>query len=252
MSLTLILILEILIYVEPINPTQPLHPLETPITSPPQKLVGNHKKYLFVSVLILIFLLVTASIGYFLGKQNNTTPGKKGENKLAITTPINPSSTREPDPTPDNKLKTFQGQSFSFQYPKDWTVTKSDNASVSLQKTDWIIPDGGTSTQPENTVLTIYSTNIQPAMNLDQWLENRYLFNGDKNLFDLTKQYSKKTSLEGAEAISVEVPGAGGYIYNGTVSIYNGKGYDISILGVHNPANLDAYQGILTSFKFID
>lgn len=234
-----------------------------PLVNPPEHSIEQQhienpshkgKKYLFIAVIIVVVVLIVGSGSYFLGTQKNSIPKEIRQDEHIIATPINsaPTPTSTPTPTIDTGEKTFQGQSFSFQYPQDWVVLQSDNSYVSLQKTEMIIPDGGVSPQAVKNTLTIYSGTIQPSITLDDWFESRYLIQKDKNTSDLTKQLSKKTTLGGINAISVELPGAGGYLDQGTVSIYNGKGYDISIKGVSTPTNIQTYQSVLTSFKFLN
>lgn len=105
-------------------------------------------------------------------------------------------------------------------------------------------------TQKVQTTIAIISADIQHNGNLDTWFEARYLRGNDKNLFDITKQSSKKTTLGGVEAISAVVPGAGGYLDEGIVAIYKNMGYQITLTGAEIKGAKEDYQTVINTFKF--
>lgn len=146
----------------------------------------------------------------------------------------------------------FSGELFSFQYPKDWKIVKSDKNQIVLQKQEEMAAQGPYPAQTLRTDITIYSADVKPETTLDEWLEIRYLRGGDTNLFGLTKQSAKKTTLGSAEAIAIQVPGAGGYIDEGTVSVHKNKGYNVSIGGSELKGSTEAYQTVISTFKFLD
>lgn len=146
----------------------------------------------------------------------------------------------------------FSGELFSFQYPQDWKIVKSDKNQIVFQKQEEMAAQGSYPAQTLQTNITIYSAEVTPDISLDKWLEMRYLRGDDQTLFEPTRNLSKKTTLGGVDALSVQVPGGGGYMDEGTISIYKGKGYDISVTGNLVNGSSEAYQTVISTFKFLD
>ncbi len=224
----------------PVQSQPTSHPtLEHPVKNPR----GNHP--IILGVLVLLFIVGGGA--YYLGTQNNRV-AMQFQNNTNTPEPTNISSLGAI--STNSEYKTYQGQSYSFQYPSDWTIVKSDTNSVTIQKEELMQAQGAYPAQKAKVTISVYAANVQPNITLDKWLEGRYLRSGDANLFELTKQSAKKTTLGGAEALAVQVPGAGGYIDEGTISVYNGKGYDISIGGFEIQGSAESYQAVVSTFKF--
>ncbi len=227
------------------------HPTSLPVTSVqnlvPEHPIKNQRGKMSLILGVLVLLLIVGIGAYYLGTQNNKQPSQVVNN----TPTPQPTLTSSPSTVPANsELKTYQGQSYSFQYQSDWTILKSDTNSITLQKEQMMEAQGAYPAQKIKVTLSVYSANIQSDTTLDKWLESRYLRSGDTNLFELTKQGAKKTTLGGSEALAIQVPGAGGYIDEGTVSVYKGKGYDVSIIGSEIQGSTDEYQMVLSTLKF--
>lgn len=202
-------------------------------TPPP----NNNQWWRLPLILVFIFLLIVMAGGvYLLVKQN----------KIGLSS--SPQSSDKPqakEPTPEGpqrdnpivfKTKVFKGTLYSFEYPEDWNIATSDDKSVSLKK--------------EAVTLTISTEELQSNTTLNKLLESLYLKNDDQNSFDTIKQSSTQITLDEEDAIAVKVPGAENRSDEGVVTIHEGTGYHISIVGSKVEGSAEAYHMVINTFKF--
>ncbi len=184
---------------------------------------------------IIIVLLIAAAIGGYL-----VYTGK-------ITLPQQTTQTSVDETA---NWKTYKGDNFSFQYPTDWNI-KSDNNVIFLEKEHYFDNWEGTSQTLKSTIKISHKA-VTSELSLDDWLKQLYQ-RGDDNLFALVTKYAEKTKLDGKDALHVTIPGSAGMVDEGTIAIYKGNGYDISIQGqVAFPNIREVYNQILSTFKFTD
>lgn len=187
----------------------------------------------------IVILIGIALLGYLFYSGKITLPQKQ-----ASQSPITTSNET-------TNAKTYTGSSFSFQYPTDWSI-KSNNDEVTIEKEHYFEQWEGGQPATLKSTIKISTKTVTPNITLDEWLKQRYQ-KGDDNLFELIKKFAEKTTLDGNNALHVIVPGAGGYIDEGTIAIYNGNGYDISIQGQTAFPNIrEVYNQVLSTFKFLD
>lgn len=215
---------------------------QPPTLEQPKKQRG----FLLPMIGIVVLVIIVGAGTYYIGIQKDN---KITSNEQKLNTQSPPSSSPVPSSI-SSELKTYQGQYFSFQYPKDWPITKQDSSSVTLQKEEQLPAQGAYPAQTLVSILKIYSEDVSSDLSLQKWLEKSYFLGGDENLRKLTIQSAKKITTAGVDALAVQVPGSGGYIDQGTVFIYKGRGYHISIIGAEIPGSSEAYQTITNSFKF--
>jgi hypothetical protein len=203
---------------------------------------------------VLVIILAAGTGGYWLGTRASHMLGPTIFQPSPISVqpfiPVLSISPTSATVAVNWKTYTSSEQGFSFRYPSDWNIVKSDTFSVILQKEEQLEAQGSFPAQTINTTIRVSALDLSPNTTLDKWFETRYRRGEDDKLFRQIKQNSKKTILSGVSGIEVQIPGAAGYVDEGTIAIYQGKGYDISISGFKGRGSYEAYQTVLSTFKF--
>jgi hypothetical protein len=225
------------------NPTQLSQPVQQPIESNPLPVKKSLPKWPLLIVGIVLILIIGAG-AYFIGQKSMT---KTVEKPKAVVQ--KPTATPTPDPTAN--WKTYQGQYFSFKYPQDWSLDSSNKNSIKLTM---VVNDKDSLGNPIKlqSNISVNFLSVPQNTTLNDWLKTRY-FRNDQPLFNLALKSVKKTILSVSDALRIEMPGAAGYDDEGVVTIHNGYGLDISIIGDSLfGTNMKIFNQILSTFKFTD
>lgn len=220
------------------NPEQTL-PTPEPILPIPRK-----KLRLLVPILIIIFLLIVGSTGFYFFKTSISNPTPTPTLKLESTPSIILGASPTPDPTATWKTYTSVLGKYSMEYPANYKLLENEKGSV----------DGITVKVPQTT--TIISPSLS-GLNTNFQMSVSYQ-NGAENLSD--KQIAEKigtTILAKPYRISEE----NGLLFEdtplgpfGSSIIYiknNGKAYQITIESQSSFSLIKTYvDQILSTFKF--
>lgn len=149
----------------------------------------------------------------------------------------------------DSDLKTYENQSFTFKYPKDWTVdtSKSESNLITILKT--------TIGRNASGNITNYTSKIEiyfpfTTVFLEDLFKQRYADTELQAYNDDIINSAKKAYLDGSEAIFIQNSyGIGGFDGDGIVTIHNSLGYNIGLKQADD-SSAEALYIVLSTFKF--